>query len=189
MVETIFIHKVLKELEKFFIKKNNFQLTGANFDLVLFAPTDKHSLDAKFSLLLSAKNFNSSNQRDLIKEFITYFRETLGIDEYISISRVNILHTEDPFVKNINFMFPYREEVREIMDDIPIGGVKITGFLVKSLVLDKLISNSIVEMELINGEMVRAKIIEINNNFEVKVEKTSDKNIEKINLEKIVKVF
>src|ERR1700722_1371320 len=103
MVETIYIHKILKELEKYFIRKNNYRLSGDNYDLILFVPSDKYSSESKLSLIISAQIFNNFNQKEVIWELLNEFKKTLESEEYNSITRLNIIHSEDPFVKNLKF--------------------------------------------------------------------------------------
>ena len=171
MVETKFIHTILKRLEKYLIRKNNFHLTGDTYDLILFVPSDKYLSDAKYSLMVSAKKLNQLHQKDVIKELLNDFKEVLKFDEYNSISRLNIIHSEDPFVKNLKLVFAFREEVIEI-NEIPVGGVRIDfAFLVKSLVLDKLVGNRALTVEIKTQEnqvaTINAGVIRIENNFDV----------------------
>src|SRR5437899_1326591 len=114
MVETILIHTILKQLEKYLIRKNNFRLLGDTYDLILFVPSDKYLSDAKYSLMLSAMKLNNLYQKDVIKELLNDFKAILKFEEYNSISRLNIIHSEDPFVKNLKFAFAIRTEVIEI---------------------------------------------------------------------------
>ncbi len=171
MVETKFIHTVLKRLEKYLIRKNNLQLNGETYDLILFIPSDKYLSDVKYSLLISYNKLNNLNQKDVIKELLNDFKEILKFDEYNAISRLNILHSEDPFVKNLKSIFRLREQLIEI-NDIPVGGVQIdSAYLVKSLVLDKLIENRALTLEILNQDRIRqtinAGIIRIEENYDV----------------------
>lgn len=167
MVGLQFIQKILKGLEKYLIARNNFHLLGDNYNLILFVPSDKVLSDTKYTLLISAIQLNNLNHKDVIAELLSYFKEILNFEEYKTISRLNILHSEDPFVKNLSFVFPMRERVIEI-HEITIGGVKLDfAYLVKSLVLDKLVANRAVVMDLINGQRMNAGIIRIEDNFDV----------------------
>lgn len=171
MVETKFIRTVLKRLEKYLIRKNNFYLRGDTFDLILFVPSDKYLSDAKYSLIISAKSLNTLQEKDVIRELLNDFKGILKFDEYNAISRLNIIHTEDPFVKNLKFGFGFREEIIEI-NEIPVGGVRIDyAFLVKSLVIDKLIENRalIVEIKTENNqtETINMGVIRMEKNFDV----------------------
>lgn len=171
MVETKFIHTVLKRLEKYLVRKNDFQLNGENYDMILFIPSDRYQSNNKFSLLISYNRLNNLNQKDVIKELLTDFKEVLRFEEYNSISRLNIIHSEDPFVKNLKFVFAFREQIFEI-NDIPIGGVQIDfAYLVKSLVLDKLVSNRTLTLEILaadnSRQTINAGIIRIEQNFDV----------------------
>ena len=171
MVKTNLIDKILKRLEKYIIRKNDFHLVGDNFDLVLFVPSDKYLSDTKYSLLISAKKLDNFKQKEVIKDLLTDFKEALNPDEYNAISRLNILHSEDPLVKNLKFVFAYRQPIIEI-NDIPVGGVNIDyAFLARSLTLDKLIENHALILEIKNSdnqiETINAGIIRIDNNYDV----------------------
>ena len=69
MVKTNLIDKILKRLEKYIIRKNDFHLVGDNFDLVLFIPSDKYLSDTKYSLLISAKKLDNFKQKE-VREFV-----------------------------------------------------------------------------------------------------------------------
>ena len=167
MVETLFIHKVLKNLEKYLIKKNNYNLLGHTYDLILLIPSDKYFSDTKYSLIISLKQLNNFNQKDVIKELLLFIKENLNEEEYAAITRINILHSEDSFVKNLNYMFAHREEVIEI-EGITVGGMPIEfAYLVKSLILDKLIEGRALKLEFINGKSINAGIIRIEKDFNV----------------------
>jgi len=171
MVDFKLIRTILKLLEKYLIKKNNFRLLGSNYDLILFVPSDKYLSDAKYSLIISANSLNKLNQKDVILELLNDFKRVLKFDEYNSISRLNIIHSDDPFVKNLKMVFAFREEIIEIKE-IPIGGVSIDyAFLVKSLVLDQLIENNALTVEVNTGniqtDIINMGVIRIESNFDV----------------------
>jgi len=169
MVDSKFIFRVLKQLEKYLLRKSDFQL-GNDYDLILFVPPDRYTL-GKFSLILSAQKLNNPTQKEGITELLNYFKDSLSQEDYSAISRVNIFHTAEPFVKNMKLVFWTRQEILEIRD-YPLGGVNIEfAYLVKSLVLDKLIPNQAVNMEIINekneSESISAGIIKIQENYNV----------------------
>lgn len=171
MVESKILYTILKRLEKYLIRKNNYQLSGDNYDLILFIPSDKYLSDAKYSLLISAEPLNHLHQKDVIRELLYDFKDVLMYDEYNAISRIQIIHSEDPFVKNLKLVFGFREEIIEI-NEIPVGGVRIDyAFLIKSLVLDKLIENKalIVEVKSKNDrtETINMGVIRIEQNYDV----------------------
>ena len=97
-------NKILKSLEKYLLKKNNFQLTGENYDLILLTPMDKYQADTKYALLISAKRFDKLQQKEAIRDLLTFFKEDLETDEYNAISRLNVIHSEDRLVKNLNLL-------------------------------------------------------------------------------------
>ncbi|MDZ4679408.1 MAG: hypothetical protein SH848_10840 [Saprospiraceae bacterium] len=172
MVETNLTHKVLKELEKFLIRANAYLLAGESYDLILLVPSDKYLSDAKYSLIISARKLNALRQRDVIKEMLSAFKEALEFDEYNSISRINIVHTDDPFVKNLKHLIATsQEEIMELVD-VNVGGVTIDfAYLVKSMVLERLAFNRAVTLDVIddNGLINRklAGVIRIDKNFDV----------------------
>ncbi len=173
MVETasIYTHKILRQLEKFLILKNGFNLLGETYELILLIPSDKYSTDTKYSLIISAKSLNNFQQKDIIKEIFTAFKETLEIDEFNSISRINVIHTHDSFVRNLKLMFGLREEIIEL-NNITVGGANIDfAYLIRSLVLDKLIAGRALNLEIIDPDgnlgHISAGIKGIDNSFNV----------------------
>ncbi len=167
----MFMQRVLKGLEKYLIRKNNFKLEGANYDMIMLIPSDRYSPYARYSLLISARHLNESIHRDVIKELLYSFKEDLSPDEYTAVSRINVLHTEDSFVRNVKFMFGFRQEVTEITGMV-IGGVEIDfAYLLRSLVLDKLKEGAALTIEVKNAigtvDTILARIIRIEANFEL----------------------
>ncbi|HEX7869467.1 MAG TPA: hypothetical protein VF455_05070 [Chryseobacterium sp.] len=171
MVAAKIINTVLKRLEKYLVRKNDFLLNGQTYDMILFVPTDKYLSDAKYSLLISSKHLNNLNQKEVIKELLNDFKEILKFEEYNSISRLNIIHSEDPLVKNLKFVFGFRESIIEINNTL-VGGVQIDyALLVKSLVLDKLVKGKALILEVLNQENIRQSInvgvIRMEKNFDI----------------------
>jgi|GEM_PF-1701798 hypothetical protein len=173
MVDTTltYIHKLLRQLEKFLIEKNGFQLSGETYDLILLIPSDRYSTDIKYSLVVSAKTLNHFHQKEVIKALLTYFKETLDNNEYNSITRINVINTEDPLVKNLKMMFGFREEAFEL-NDITIAGIRINfAYLIKSLILDKLIEGRALKLQIMDPEGnisdISAGIIRIERDFSI----------------------
>lgn len=172
MVTTIsIIHKTVKALEKYFLLKNNFRLTGESYDLIMFLPSDKFASDTKYSLLVSAEILDKLNQKSATTELLEAIKPDLDFNEYNSISRVNILDSNEPIVKNLKLVFGFRQEIFEINREYIIGGVNIEfAYIVKSLVLDKLvIGNAITAEVLENGQrkVINAGIIRIEKDYKV----------------------
>jgi hypothetical protein len=199
MVKMKLINKILKSLEKYLLKKNNFQLSGENYDLILFTPVDKFRADTKYSLLISARRFNKLQQREVIKDLLTYLKDVLESDEYNAIARLNIIHSDDLFVKNLKFAFPYRQDILEI-NNIFIGEANIDyAFLVKSLILDSLKEGQALTLEIVNHDkidFINAGIIRVDNNYEIiyytgkglrEIFKSDMTDKEKINAEQLKK--
>jgi len=171
MVETLFIQKTLNQLEKYLIRKNGFSLLGESYDLILLVPSDKYVSDSRYSLIISAKKFDNLRKKEVISELLHNFKEFLEFDEYNSISRINIVHSEDPFVKNLKFLYLFRDEVIEV-NNVLVGGVDIDfGYLIKSFLLEKLVENHRVVLE-IAGRMgittrIETIVRRIDHNYDV----------------------
>lgn len=150
MQNTMLIHKVLKLLEVYILKKNGFSLVGHNdYELILFVPSDSHTTDCHFSLMLSAVRFDNASQRDVIQHLLHYLKSSLNVTDYHCISRINIIHSQDPFVKKIKNAFASRLETIEINKYDIGGGIGINhAFMVKSLILDRLIPEKVLTLEI-----------------------------------------
>lgn len=171
MVTTTLVDSVLKGLEKNLVKMNDFRLLGENYDLILFIPSEKYTSGAKYSLVLSYKGFNKLSQREAIKSILNTLKESLRNEEYNEISRINLIHSEDAFVKNLKYMFNLRESVMEI-NNVVVGGINIEyGFLMKPLILDKLVEGRALVLEVLDEnnllQTINAGIIRIEKNFDV----------------------
>ena len=152
MVTDTFASSLIKALERCLIKKNNFHLDGADYDLILLLPNDRENPEAGFSLILSASHFDNFHFRNIIEEvFITLLQE-LDKKDYNAISRVNILHSQEPFVRSLkkanfspkSFLLPIR--------DVLVAGVALElGFLLQSLRLGKLIENNVIRAQITNA--------------------------------------
>lgn len=170
MVTVSIIHKAIKALEKYLIFKNDFRLTGETYELIMLMPSDRFLSDSKYSLVISAQLLEKQNQKTVITELLRIIKDNMDSEEYNSISRVNIISSHDPIVKNLKFVFGFRQETFEI-SDYPIGGNYIEfAYLAKSLVLDKLIAGNAIRAEILENGQVRdiaAGIIRIDKNFRV----------------------
>ena len=167
MVEQIVVNSIVKELEKFLIKKSNYRLKGESYDLILLVPTDKYSLDNKFSLYISSVVLNKFSQKEIIMELLTDFKNYLTIKDYTALNRINLLNTQEPFVRNMNLIYSIREKIIQL-NEIRIGDVILDfAFLLRSLVLDKLIVNHAVLIELDDGQKINAGIKRIEPNFDI----------------------
>lgn len=170
MVNNIIFSKIENRLEKFLIYKNEFKLTGDNYELVLFIPNESSFSQSNYTLLLSAKKLNALSQRDILMQLLSNFHDNLEPIYYNAISRINIINTNDSFVKNLKFIFPVKNHMIEI-NDIAVGGVNIEhGILIKPSILDKLIEGKILVLEIKSSEgakFLKALIVKINQSFEV----------------------
>jgi hypothetical protein len=170
MVETQFIPTIRKQLEKFLISKNDFQLRGQNYELILLVPSDRYSMDTKYSLFISSKQFDQVQRKAAISELLSFFKESLTLTLYNTLSRIDFIHSEDPLVRNLKMIFALPHPMF-VIQDISVGGVTIElGYLLKSQILDKLIEGDAVSIVYeINGtvQSTNAGIIKINRDFEL----------------------
>jgi hypothetical protein len=167
MVESIYINKIIRKLEKYLIRKSGYSLRGENYALIILLPSDKFSYEGRYSLLISSETLDHINQKVIIKELLTEFKQSLLFEEYNSISRLNIINSGDPMVKNLSLIFPYREKIITL-NNMEIGGVQIDfAYILKSLILDKLIFNQAVVFELMDGQKMKAGIKRIDSNFDI----------------------
>jgi len=121
-------------LEMFFIQKNHFDLNGSSYDLILVEPKE----GSKVYLTISASFFDRQSKTESTKEVLIFFKQNMKTNEYLSISTINILNSQDSFVKNINFIF---SQVNEdiLIQDYTVGGRYIEyGYLIHSKILEKL---------------------------------------------------
>lgn len=170
MVNTELIPAVRKQLEKFLLEKNNFQLRGQTYDLILLVPSDRYAMDTKYSLLVSSIQFDNVERKSAIADLLTFFKESLSLHYYNLITRVDFIHSEDPFVKSMKMVFAFNQPLF-VINNVYVAGVNIEfGYLIKSQILDKLIENdatTIVYEE--HGKVIyeNAGIIKMNRNFEL----------------------
>ena len=165
------LNKVINNLEKYLIVKSNYKLIGNNYDLIfLVANNEKDLLNTTYSLIISSIILNRYNQRDVIMDLFQILKDNLTPIEYTSVFKLNIIHTSDPFVKNINFLFEPFKEKRKITEiiDFSVGNVYIRyGYLLKSLILDDLFQNKNVTFILKNEEQIKVQSKAIQNNFDI----------------------
>jgi hypothetical protein len=170
MVDTQFIPAVRQQLEKFLIAKNDFHLQGQTYDLILLVPEDRYSIDTKYSLFISCKKFDLIQRKTAITALLTFFKEHLNPGFYQIITRVDFIHSEDPFVKSMKMVFSYKNPLY-VISDVSVAGVHIEfGYLIKSQILDKLIENDAVTIVFEENGMVQnepAGIIKMNRDFEL----------------------
>lgn len=160
------ISKILRILEKYLIQKTDFRL-GHNYDLILIVPSDSDYLE-KYSWIVSSRHLDQVPQNTFINDIINDFKEVLTFEEYSSVSRINKLDSNHPFVKNVKFMFSINKETVEI-NNLRIGGSHIDrGMIIHSRILEKIIANQAVTFVLENGKLSNAGIISMDNNFRIK---------------------
>ncbi len=131
------ISKVLRRLERYFLSINNFSLDGKSYDLMLVIPSIS-SLEERYTWILSYSKLNSLDTQKITVEIFTDLRSSLSAKEYRTLESIQILNTETPFVKNVNFMFPFKQNTIEL-NDIAISGLQVNqGLILRSQLLQNL---------------------------------------------------
>ena len=132
MVEKKYIQKVVRQLDRYYIKKSNSTLDGSSYAFMLFIPTNLHQIDRniKYDLILCAKKFDKYPTKELINEIISWLDGNLEKNESIKISSVIIANSNSPFARNVDFVMPIKEDIK-ILENIYVGNVTINyGILV-----------------------------------------------------------
>lgn len=159
---------ILRQLEKYFIQKNKYKLSGYSYDLILIIPTVA-TTDIKYSWILSSQLFDNTSQKEIILDIITFLRERCP-EEYKSIARINLLNSQSSDVKNLNFIYsslPLKNEFIEL--NTIIGGQNFEGaVLLRSKLLTQLIEGAAVTITLNNNKVLSIVLIDINSDFVVK---------------------
>jgi hypothetical protein len=170
MVEVSFMEKVVKRLERYLIQKNGFRLQGLKYDLILFSTIDRYFLPDRYSLMLSSAVLDHSSLWDVAFELFSDMKKVLSGEEYLAVSNINVIHSDDPFVKKISRLYGSREPLVEIRDEI-IAGTEIEfAYLVNSSLLGKLVEGKALAAEILCGDSVSTinmGIIRIESNFDV----------------------
>lgn len=134
MVVTPTIQSVLHQLEKYFLKLVNFQLTGESYDVILISP---NAGAERYTWIISSKYIDAKPKKIVIEELLKNFKSSLTEKEYLSVSAINVIDSGAPVVNNLRFMFPYSSPVIEL--NTTIGGIEFSNaFLLRSIALEKL---------------------------------------------------
>lgn len=75
---------------------------GKKYSLVLLIPSEPLSNYAKWSLIVSAPWLDKRNQKDVILELLAIFKQNLTKEDMISLSRINLIKSNDNVVKSFN---------------------------------------------------------------------------------------
>lgn len=167
MVANLAISKTLRFFEKYLIEYAGYQL-GVNYDLILLIP-EYSTYGAKYSWLISAQLLDDINQRDFIQDVLGKLKQSLSQEEYLSIARVNKLNSANSLIKDINFLYPFDQEITEINDSQIRDTYQIErAILLRSRILSKIRFPKAVTITLIDGKRINAGIISIDENFIIK---------------------
>ncbi len=103
---------------------------------------------------MSAKRFDIYSRKKIIADILSWFNQTLSKQEAEKIESVVVANSNSPFVKNIDFIIPIKQGIKEL-DSISVGGVDIHyGILVYSNLLTKLIPGNAITAKLKDGQTI-----------------------------------
>jgi hypothetical protein len=160
------IRKIIKELDRYFIKLEDFSLKGASYDIILSIPEPSAYLE-KYRWVISAEVLNNKHEREVISDLLVQFKKVLNESEYASIAQINVLNSNNPLVRNLNFMFPYKRDVE--LTNIAVGGVQIEhGFILRSNFLDNVIEGHAITILHKDQGLMNVGVIEMKQDFTLK---------------------
>lgn len=164
MVDYNYISKVVRKLELFFVKENGGRFDGTTYSLILFIPVIRFEGRYKYELILSAKSFDKYSRKEIISNIFMWLNSTLEEDEVKIIESIIVANTNSPFVKNMNFVIPIKEGIREL-DNFSVGGVTIHhGILVFSNLLKKMKEGNAIAAKLKDSRIINMGVEKIDEN-------------------------
>jgi hypothetical protein len=152
MVNQPILDAVIRRLELYFLRENNYRLTGESYDMILFVEAGWYG-NREYDLLLSAKLFDNRSQRNVIHTLLTDIRSIPSYQGFHLLSGLNILKSDSKLVRNtrqtFNFRTSFSKPVIEVTGyDLELGDEPSRGGLyVRSTLLEQLKENEIVEIQ------------------------------------------
>lgn len=167
MVMNNALNKIIQRLENYFIQLCDFRLTGETFDLLLLLPVES-SYTSKFSLLISSKYLNGRSPKQTIGDLYHDFKASLSAQEYVSISNITVMDSNNALVKHLKTMFPFPENIVELTN-MTIGGTEIEkAFILRMPMLALLKKGNIVHIRDDSGGSFSGRLLSMDNNFNLK---------------------
>ncbi len=147
MVTNTNITNLIKSLEKFLIIHNNYQLNGANYEVIFIAPTNIFDGQRKYELVVSAKCLDNMNKG--IHQLIFHFHKTLDKKTNEIIGGTNVCDTNEMLAQSLKNAYHLEQPISEVFN-IPapmrVENFYDYGILLRSFVLDKLILDNHLEI-------------------------------------------
>lgn len=161
------INKTVKILEAYYVSKNGYKLNGTGYDLILLVPAESTGL-IKYSWLISGKILDNIPQTKIVSDIFQLIKGVLSIEEYATISRINVINSSHPFIRNVNFVVPGNDEMVQFNNQ-NIGGVDLDqAILLRPKFLKKAKEGNAVTFILNTGKKINAGIISIDKNLKIK---------------------
>ena len=108
----------------------NYNEQGKEFVLFMLIPVDASNFNTSYSILLSAHWLDNMDYKEALNMFIRDIKNQVGSMENPAlrlIARINMIHTEDPFVNTITSVF--KQTGTETTD---FSNINVNGFEIKS---------------------------------------------------------
>ena len=152
MVNRPLLEAIIRRLELFFLKENNFQLEGKSYDLILFMDAGWRGSN-EYNLLLSAQLLDSRSQREVIHTLLSDFRRIPSYPEYHVLAGLTILKSTAQVVRQAQQTFRYRTSVDNPL--VEVAGFEVDlgdepargGLFARSVLLEQLKANAVLEVQ------------------------------------------
>ncbi len=97
MVKQSTLDTLVSGLERYFLRRNDFRLTGDSYDLVMLA--ESSASYQSYNLFVSAKMLDSGIHREVVREILASFRRISDFNAFSLINSLQILRSDSTFVK------------------------------------------------------------------------------------------
>lgn len=152
MVNRPLLEAIIRRLELFFLKENNFQLQGKSYDLILFMDAGWRG-NNEYNLLLSAQLLDSRSQREVIHTLLSDFRKIPSYQEYHVLAGLTILKSTAQVVRQAQQAFRYRTSIDSPL--IEVAGFEVDlgdepsrgGLFARAVLLEQLKANAVLEVQ------------------------------------------
>lgn len=160
MVKNIIISKVIKQLEKYFLKQSGFALDGETYSMILLEYLEGMT-HYRYALRVSNPIWDSEDIGQTIQELSSELRTNLPQEIYSSLYSTIPVKSTSNLVKYMQEQVFSESEIT-MLNNINAGNVEIEkGYLIKSIRLERLVIGKKVILIDKTGEYVVGKIIGI----------------------------
>jgi hypothetical protein len=169
MVNQPILSAIIRRLELYLLRQNDYRLTGESYDLILFVEAGWPGKQ-EYNLLLSARLLDNRSQREVIHALLSDFRRIPSYQEFAVISGLTILKSTSQFVRDAKRVFSFRTSFSKPVVEVSGYELELSdepsrrGLFVRSTLLEQLKANAIVEVQFSSdGDLAnQLRIIELN---------------------------